>query len=369
MLQMLGVIGADVAVDERLTVEIDSSNLKSLKAPYELVKTMRASFLVLGPMLARYGKAQVSLPGGCAIGARPVDQHLKALSKLGADINISAGYVSASVGKRLRGCKISMDVVTVGGTQNTLMAATLADGVTEIHNAAKEPEISNLAQALSAMGAKIEGAGTSTITVEGVAELGSADVDVMSDRIEAGTFLAAVAATRGTATLHNACPEAMTAEIGVLREAGAQVDVAESEIAIDSGSTTLRSVEVSTAPYPGLPTDMQAQIMALCSVAAGSSRITETVFESRFMHVPELRRLGASITFDGMNTAVVRGVSDLKGAPVMATDLRASSSLVIGGLVARGETIVDRIYHIDRGYESIEEKLQGLGADVQRITD
>jgi len=364
MLGLLSQMGVDVNVEETLCVELGGAAVKNPVAPYELVKTMRAAILVLGPLVARHGHARVSLPGGCAIGQRPVDQHLKGLAALGADIQVEQGYITARA-RRLQGARLVADLVTVTGTENLMMAACLAEGTTVIENAAREPEVVDLATCLVAMGARISGAGTDVITVEGVRELGGASHRIMADRIETGTFLVAAAATGGAVTLRDADPGTLDAVIGKLREAGA-------EIGVDGGTIRLamrgrpQSVNVRTAPYPAFPTDMQAQFMALDAIAIGAGVITETIFENRFMHAQELVRLGADIEISG-NTAIVRGVPRLQGATVMATDLRASASLVIGGLIAEGETLVDRIYHLDRGYEAIEEKLVRLGARIKRV--
>ncbi len=362
-LRLLGRLGAVVERDAG-TVCVDASRVDSVEAPYELVKTMRASILVLGPLLARFGEARVSLPGGCAIGQRPVDQHLKGLQAMGAQIAIEHGYVVARAG-RLRGARIATDMVTVTGTENLMMAATLADGETVIENAAREPEVADLAAALVAMGARIDGAGTDRIVVQGVPRLHGGAHRVMPDRIEAGTFLCAVAAARGEVLLRGAAPRTMDATLEKLREAGAQIDCDDESIRLRMPRRP-RAVDVRTAPYPAFATDMQAQFMAMNCVAEGTSVVTETIFENRFMHVLELQRLGADVVVEG-NTAVVRGVPSLSGARVMATDLRASAGLVIAGLVAEGETIVDRIYHLDRGYERMESRLQALGARVERI--
>ena len=367
MIELLGTIGLDVTVEENMTIEVRTRDIVNLRAPYDLVKTMRASFLVLGPLLAVHGHAEVSLPGGCAIGPRPVDQHLKGLSALGADIRVEEGYVVADAKKGLTGTKIDMDVKTVGGTQNLMMAATLARGETTIHNAACEPEVTELAACLVAMGARIEGAGTDTLTIEGVSSLQGGEFRIMPDRVETGTYLIAAAATHGHLLLRNTCPGHIAAVTKKLQESGVSITMGDDWIRVDAGAHDLTAVDICTEPYPGFPTDMQAQYVALNAISNGTSRITETIFENRFMHVHELARLGADISFDGKTTAVVKGVTGLRGAPVMATDLRASFSLVIGGLVAVGETLVDRIYHIDRGYECIEEKLQSIGADVRRL--
>lgn len=346
------------------TVRLNAKSLTTLTAPYELVKTMRASIVTLGPMLARFGEARVSLPGGCAIGARPVDQHIKGLQTLGAEVVIDHGYVVAKA-KRLKGAHIVTDMVTVTGTENLLMAATLAEGTTVIENAAREPEVVDLANCLIAMGAKIRGAGTPVIEVEGVSELHGATHSVLPDRIETGSFLVAALMTRGDVTVTHAAPHTLDIVLEKLREAGATVQTGDDWIRVSIDKRP-QAVSVRTVPHPGFPTDMQAQFMALDTIAEGTGRITETIFENRFMHVPELQRLGANITVDG-HTAVVTGVEALSGANVMATDLRASASLVIAGLVAKGETIVDRIYHLDRGYDHMEVKLAALGAQIERI--
>jgi UDP-N-acetylglucosamine 1-carboxyvinyltransferase len=364
MLGLLSQMGVDVNVQETMCVELGGARVQNPVAPYELVKTMRASILVLGPLVARHGRARVSLPGGCAIGQRPVDQHLKGLAALGAEIQVEQGYITARA-PRLKGARLVADLVTVTGTENLMMAACLAEGTTVIEHAAREPEVVDLATCLNAMGARISGAGTDVITIEGVRELGGASHRIMADRIETGTFLVAAAATGGAVTLRDADPGTLDAVIGKLREAGA-------EIGVDGGTIRLamrgrpQSVNVRTTPYPGFPTDMQAQFMALDAIASGAGVITETIFENRFMHAQELVRLGADVEISG-NTAIVRGVPRLQGATVMATDLRASASLVIGGLIAEGETLVDRIYHLDRGYEAIEEKLARLGARIKRV--
>ncbi len=349
---------------ESETVRLNAKSLTTLTAPYDLVKTMRASIVTLGPMLARFGEARVSLPGGCAIGARPVDQHIKGLQALGAEVVIDHGYVVAKA-KRLNGAHIVTDMVTVTGTENLLMAATLAEGTTVIENAAREPEVVDLANCLIAMGAKIRGAGTPVIEIEGVSELHGATHSVLPDRIETGSFLVAALMTRGDVTVTHAAPHTLDIVLDKLREAGAHVQTGNDWIRVSIDKRP-QAVSVRTVPHPGFPTDMQAQFMALDTIAEGTGRITETIFENRFMHVPELQRLGANITVDG-HTAVVTGVSELSGANVMATDLRASASLVIAGLVAKGETIVDRIYHLDRGYDHMEVKLATLGAQIERI--
>jgi len=364
-IQLLGRMGVDVTIHEPMEVEVNPTTITEFEAPYDLVKTMRASILVLGPLLAKYGKADVSLPGGCAIGARPVDLHVKGLRALGADVRIDDGYIRARA-DRLKGGHVFFDVVSVTGTENLLMAAVLADGETVLENAAREPEVEDLANFLISMGAQIEGAGTNRIVIQGVTSLHGTNYRVLPDRIEAGTFLVAAAITGGRVRLKRVIPLHLEAIISKLREAGAQITAGEDWVELDMRDRELRSVDLSTDPHPGFPTDMQAQFMALNCVASGTAAITETVFENRFMHVPELQRMGADIGLQG-NTAIVRGVKGLRSAPVMATDLRASASLVIAGLVADGETIVDRIYHIDRGYECIEEKLRQLGADIRRL--
>ncbi len=364
MLELLGHMGMKIAVDERMNVELDASDIHTPEAPYEMVKTMRASILVLGPLLARFGRARVSLPGGCAIGSRPVDLHIKGLQAMGAEIHIEHGYIEARA-ERLKGARIFTDLVTVTGTENLMMAATLADGTTIIENAAREPEVVDLAECLIKMGARIEGAGSDVITIHGVDKLQGATHQVVCDRIEAGTYLVAAAMAGGKVRLANARADLLDAVIEKLREAGADVEYDADSITVERRGP-LKSVNVRTAPHPAFPTDMQAQFMALNTVADGVARVTETIFENRFMHVQEMRRLGAEIEVDG-HTAIVRGMANLDGATVMATDLRASASLVLAGLVARGETTVERIYHIDRGYERIEEKLSALGARIKRV--
>ena len=363
--ELLGRMGVSVTIDERMGVTVDASTIRELIAPYDLVKTMRASILVLGPLIARFGSADVSLPGGCAIGARPVNIHVAGLQQLGADIRIENGYIRARAG-RLRGTRLLLETVTVTGTENLMMAATLAEGTTFIENAAREPEVVDLAHFLNAMGARISGAGTDTIVIEGVARLHGGSYEVLPDRIEAGTYLVAGAITRGRVRARNARPEHLDAVVAKLREAGGQVESGEGWVEVDMRGKRPKSVDLRTAPYPGFPTDMQAQFAALNTVADGVGTITETIFENRFMHMLEMRRLGAEIRLEG-NTAIIRGVPRLTAAPVMATDLRASASLVLAGLVAEGRTQIERIYHIDRGYECIEEKLQGLGAEIRRI--
>lgn len=364
-MELLGHMGVQLVVDERLCIETDTSTIKDFHAPYELVKTMRASILVLGPLLARFGRAEVSLPGGCAIGSRPVNLHIDGLRAMGADIEVEAGYIRAKA-KRLKGARLVMDIVTVTGTENLMMAATLADGITVLENAAREPEVVDLAGCLNKMGARVSGAGTDTITIEGVERLTGEHYDVLPDRIETGTYLVAAAITGGSIRIRDTQPGLVDSVIQKLRESGAEIETGEDWITLDMKGRRPKSVDVHTAPYPAFPTDMQAQFTALNSVAQGVGIITETVFENRFMHVLEMQRMGADIRLEG-NTAICAGVERLTGAPVMATDLRASASLVLAGLVAEGETVVERIYHIDRGYENIEEKLSGLGAQIRRI--
>ncbi len=366
MIALLRRMGVELVVDERLGVEVHGGSLTTHTAPYDLVKTMRASILVLGPMLAHYGKANVSFPGGCAIGSRPVDQHLRGLEAMGAKIAIDEGYIKATVDGRLRGAHVVFDMVTVGGTENVLTAAALADGETIIENAAREPEIIDLGNCLNAMGAKVSGLGTSTLRVEGVERLHGCEYAVMPDRIEAGTYLVAAAATRGSVKVLDVQPEYLTTVTDKLEEAGAKIEIGDDWVALDMEGRRPKSVSIETAPYPGFATDMQAQITALNTIAEGVGHVTETIFENRLIQTHEMNRMGADITIDG-HTAIIRGVDKLRGAPVMARDLRASASLVIAGLVAEGETVVDRIYHIDRGYECIEEKFQSLGADIRRL--
>jgi UDP-N-acetylglucosamine 1-carboxyvinyltransferase len=364
MIELLGRMGVSVTIDEKMRVEIDASTTKDCVAPYELVKTMRASILVLGPLLARFGKADVSLPGGCAIGARPVNIHVAGLQAMGAEIVIDGGYIRARAG-RLKGARLVLETVTVTGTENLMMAATLAKGRTVIENAAREPEVADLAACLTAMGAKITGAGTDTVVVEGRERLDGCEHRVLPDRIETGTFLVAGAITGGRVRVTGSDPAHLDAVIAKLREAGAKVGVGTDWIEVDMTGRP-RAVDIRTAPHPGFPTDMQAQVATLNAVAGGVGTIVETIFENRFMHMLELRRLGADVRIEG-HTAVIHGVPRLSGAPVMATDLRASASLVLAGLVAEGTTDVQRIYHIDRGYEHIEEKMRRLGADIQRM--
>ncbi len=366
-MELLGHMGVQLTVNERMDIEVDARSVNSLYAPYELVRTMRSSILVLGPMLSRFGRADVSLPGGCAIGSRPVNLHIKGLQAMGADIKVENGYIKARV-KRLRGARLVMDIVTVTGTENLMMAATLAEGTTVIENAAREPEVTDLARCLNAMGARISGAGTDTLVIEGVERLAGTEYSVLPDRIETGTYLVAAAITGGHVKLKDTRPDIMDSVLQTLREAGAEISTGEDWIELDMHGQRPQAVNVHTAPYPAFPTDMQAQFTALNAVAEGAGTITETIFENRFMHVQEMQRMGANIRLEG-NTAICKGVKCLTGAPVMATDLRASASLVLAGLVADGETVIDRIYHIDRGYERIEEKLAQLGADIRRIPD
>ena len=365
MIELLGRMGASVTVDERMRIEVDSRTLRETFAPYELVKTMRAAILVLGPLVARHGSADVSLPGGCAIGARPVNIHVAGLQAMGAEVHIENGYIKARAG-RLKGARIVLETVTVTGTENLMMAATLAEGRTILENAAREPEIVDLALFLNSMGARVSGHGTDTIIVDGVESLHGTSYDVLPDRIEAGTYLLAGAITGGRVRARNARPEHLDAVLAKLEEAGAKVVRGDNFIEVDMGGRRPRAVDIRTAPHPGFPTDMQAQFAALNTVADGVGTIVETIFENRFMHMLEMRRMGAEIRLEG-NTAIIKGVPKLTAAPVMATDLRASASLVLAGLVAEGTTDVERIYHIDRGYECIEEKLQGLGAQIRRI--
>ncbi|WP_296250999.1 UDP-N-acetylglucosamine 1-carboxyvinyltransferase [uncultured Stenotrophomonas sp.] len=369
--KLLGELGAKVTVDQGTlsrgsAVVVDPRTVDQHVAPYELVKTMRASILVLGPLLAKFGKAEVSLPGGCAIGSRPVDQHIKGLQALGAEISVENGFIKAHVDGRLKGGRYTFDMVSVTGTENVLMAAVLAEGTSVLENAAMEPEVADLAHCLIALGAKIEGIGTARLVVEGVERLHGGRHAVLPDRIETGTFLVAAAMSGGRVTVRNARPDTMDAVLHKLTEAGAEISTTEDSITLDMHGKRPKSVNITTAPHPAFPTDMQAQFMAMNCVADGVGVITETIFENRFMHVNELLRLGADIQIEG-HTAIVRGVAKLSGAPVMATDLRASACLILAGLVAADETSIDRIYHLDRGYENIEEKLSGLGANVRRI--
>ena len=366
-MELLGRMGVQLLVDEKLNIEVDSTTIKSLYAPYEVEKTMRASVLVLGPLVARFGTAEVSLPGGCAIGTRPVNLHLEGLAAMGADITVKNGYIHASA-KRLKGCRLVLDQVTVTGTENLMMAATLAEGTTLIENAAREPEVVDLANFLNEMGAKVHGAGTDILEIEGVESLSANGLhyNILPDRIETGTYLIAAAMTGGRVKLKNTRPDLLDAVLAKLNEAGAKITCGDSWIELDMGGQRPRSVSLRTAPYPAFPTDMQAQFTAMNTIAEGVGVITETVFENRFMHVQEMRRMGADIKLES-NTAIIQGIKTLTAAPVMATDLRASASLVLAGLVAEGQTVVERIYHIDRGYECIEEKLAQIGAEIRRI--
>jgi len=364
-LSLLGSMGVSTLVDERMNIEVDSSTISKFFAPYEMVKTMRASILVLGPLLTRYGEAIVSLPGGCAIGSRPVNLHLDGLELMGAKIEVESGYIKATA-KKLKGIKIRMESVTVTGTENIMMAATLAKGTTVIENAAREPEVVDLANFLIQMGAEISGVGTDTIEIRGVESLSGCKYEVLPDRIETGTFLVATCLTGGKIKIKNARPKAIESILEKLEQAGAEINTGDDWIELQMNEPRPNSVDVKTAPYPAFPTDMQAQFTALNSIANGTGTITETVFENRFMHVQELQRMGADIRVEG-NIAIIKGVKSLKGAQVMATDLRASASLILAGLVAKGETVVDRIYHIDRGYEYIDEKLSQLGAKIMRV--
>lgn len=366
MIELLGCMGVGVVLDEKMRVEVDASSLHTQTAPYELVKTMRASILVLGPLLSRFGEAQVSFPGGCAIGSRPVDLHLHGLELMGADITIEGGYIKAKVDGRLQGAHIFMDTVSVGATENLMMAASLAEGKTVIENAAREPEIVDLANCLNVLGADVQGAGSDSLTINGVARLKGGSYNIMPDRIETGTYLAAAAATRGKVKLLDTDPRILESVLLKLEEAGAKITTGDDWIELDMEGRRPKPVQLRTAPYPGFPTDMQAQLTAVNAVADGVGTVTETIFENRLIQTHELNRMGAHIVLEG-NTAIVTGVERLTGAPVMASDLRASASLVIAGLVAEGETVVDRIYHIDRGYECIEEKLQQLGANIRRV--
>ncbi len=366
-MELLGRMGVHLVVDEKMNIEVDSSTINSYVAPYELVRTMRASILVLGPLLARFGEAHVSLPGGCAIGTRPVDIHLNGLIKMGADINLEGGFIHAKA-TRLKGCRLVLEQITVTGTENLLMAAALAEGTTIIENAAKEPEVTDLALFLNAMGAKITGIGTDVLVIEGVESLGVDDLhyDILPDRIETGTYLIAAAITGGKVKLKNTRPDILDAVLEKLVEAGAEITSGEDWIALDMHGKKPKAVSLRTAPYPAFPTDMQAQFIALNCIAEGVGIVTETIFENRFMHVQELQRMGADIKLES-NTAICTGAKKLTGAPVMATDLRASASLVVAALAAEGDTLVDRIYHIDRGYDHIEEKLSQLGATIRRV--
>lgn len=366
-MELLGRMGVQLLVDEKMNIEVDSSTINSFEAPYELVRTMRASILVLGPLLARFGEAHVSLPGGCAIGTRPVDIHINGLMKMGADINVSGGYIHAKA-KRLKGCRLVLEQVTVTGTENLMMAAALAEGTTIIENAAREPEVTDLAHFLNKMGANIGGIGSDVLVIEGVEKLGQNHIhyDILPDRIETGTYLVAAAITGGKVKLKNTSPVILDSVLDKLAEAGAEINSGEDWISLDMHGKKPKAVSLRTAPYPAFPTDMQAQFIALNSIAEGVGVITETIFENRFMHVQELQRMGADIKLES-NTAICKGVKNLTAAPVMATDLRASASLVIAALAAEGSTRVDRIYHIDRGYDHIEEKLSQLGAVIRRV--
>ena len=364
-MELLGQMGVQLVVDERMKIHVDPRTTDRFFAPYDLVKTMRASILVLGPLVARYGEAEVSLPGGCAIGSRPVNLHIQGLQALGAEVRVENGYIKARA-KRLKGARIVLDLVTVTGTENLMMAAVLAKGTTVIDNAAQEPEVVDLANCLNSMGAKIGGAGTATIVIEGVERLGGTDYTVLPDRIETGTFLVAAAITGGKIRTRHARPKTLDAVLSKLEDAGAHISTGEDWIELDMRGRRPKAVNITTAPYPAFPTDMQAQFTALNCVAEGVGVITETVFENRFMHALELQRLGADIQLES-NTAIIKGVPSMTGAPMMATDLRASASLVLAGLVAKGDTVIDRIYHIDRGYENIEEKLGSLGARIRRL--
>jgi UDP-N-acetylglucosamine 1-carboxyvinyltransferase len=366
MLNLLGTMGTKFTFDEKTHIEIDTSAVRDFTAPYELVRTMRASILVLGPLLARFGEAIVSLPGGCAIGARPVDLHISAMEALGAEVLIENGYIHAKTKGRLKGTTIVFDMITVTGTENVMMAAVLAEGITTLKNAAREPEVVDLANFLNKLGAKITGAGSDTIYIEGVKNLHGGNYQVLPDRIEAGTYLTAAACTRGKIKLKNIYPTLLESVLMKLDEAGAHIDLGDNWISLDMKGNRPKAVNIKTAPYPAFPTDMQAQLMTLNAVAEGTGTITETIFENRFMHALELQRMGANIKLEG-NTAICTGVEALHGAPVMATDLRASASLVLAGLAAEGDTVIDRIYHIDRGYEGIEEKFRQLGAKIKRI--
>ena len=365
MFELIGSMGADISLDEKMNFKLNTSNLSNLEARYELVKTMRASILVLGSMVAKYGYAKIALPGGCAIGSRPVNYHLNALEKLGAEISLKSGYIEAKA-EKLTGAEIEFEGVTVTGTENLMMAASLAEGVTILTNVAKEPEISDLADFLNSMGAKISGAGTDEIRIEGVEKLSGTSFTIPADRIEAGTYLVAAALTNGKITINKIDPSRMGAIIHTLMEVGAAIDSNEESISLDMTDSKIKPVDIVTAPFPGFPTDMQAQFTVLNCMGKGESHVKETIFENRFMHVQELNRMGTDITING-TTAVINGVKSISGAQVMATDLRASASLILAGLVAKGETIVDRIYHIDRGYERIEEKLSNLGAEIMRL--
>ncbi len=367
MIGLLGCMGVNVVLNEDMSVEVSADGITEYTAPYELVKTMRASIVVLGPLLAHFGEANVSLPGGCAIGSRPVDLHIKGMEALGAQVDVTDGYIRARSNGRLKGARIFFDKTTVLGTENVMMAAVLAEGTTVLENAAKEPEVVDLANCLIAMGAKISGAGTGTITIEGVESLHGCHHNVIPDRIEAGTYLVAGAVAGGRVRIKDVIPEHLESVIVKLREAGAEISMGDDWVEINMNGKQVKAVDITTAPYPAFPTDMQAQFTVMNVVADGVGMITETIFENRFMHISELERMGAKAKIKG-NTVVIEGRQKLKGAPVMATDLRASASLVLAGLIAEGDTLVDRIYHLDRGYECIEEKLAGLGASIRRIS-
>ena len=367
MLELLGSMGVEVMLSDEMEVQVDTSNIKNLNARYELVKTMRASILVLGPLLAKFQQATVALPGGCAIGSRPVNLHIEAMRAMGAEINIEDGNIKASVNGRLQGAKILFEPVSVTATENVIMAASLAEGTTIIENAAREPEVIDLANCMIEMGANIKGAGSDQIIIEGVEQLNGASFSVMPDRVEVGTYLTAVAMTGGRVKIKSAKPEYLSSVISKLELTGAEITLGDDWVEIYMDKSKPKAVSLTTGPYPSFPTDMQAQFVSLNSIAQGNSTVTETVFENRFMHVQEIARMGGNITLKG-NTAVIEGIDRLQGAPVMATDLRASASLVLAGLVAEGATVIDRIYHIDRGYERIEEKLKMLGADIERIS-
>ena len=367
MIELLGSMGLDIMLNDDMEVVVDASTIKNLNARYELVKTMRASILVLGPMLAKHGKADVALPGGCAIGSRPVNLHVDAMRSMGAEIILEEGYIKARSNGRLKGAQIIFDPVSVTATENVIMAASLADGVTTIENAAKEPEVIDLANCLIRMGANIQGAGTDTITIEGVNNLIGCEFSVMPDRVEVATYLTAVAMTGGYIKIKSVIPQYLSAVLNKLRQCGAEINEGTDWISLEMNMARPIPVSLRTGPYPSFPTDMQAQFVALNSIADGNSTVTETIFENRFMHVQEIARMGGEISLQG-NTAIIQGTDFLVGAPVMATDLRASASLVLAGLVAKGSTTIDRIYHIDRGYERIEEKLKLLGADIDRIS-
>jgi UDP-N-acetylglucosamine 1-carboxyvinyltransferase len=368
MLNLLGKLGAEFIFNEKSHIQISTENIKDFTAPYEMVKTMRASILALGPLLARYGEAKVSLPGGCAIGARPVDLHIQAMEALNAKVTLENGYIHAKSSGRLKGAHFVFDIVTVTGTENLMMAACLAEGITVIKNAAREPEIIDLSNFLNTLGAKIKDAGTDTITIEGVKSLHGGEFSILPDRIEAGTYLTACAATRGEIRLKNIQPEILEAVLIKLQEAGGEINTGKDWVTLNMKNNRPKAVSIKTAPYPAFPTDMQAQFMALNTIAEGTSTLIETIFENRFMHALELQRMGANIKLEG-HTAICTGVEKLTGVPVMATDLRASASLVLAGLAAEGETLIDRIYHIDRGYECIEEKFRSLGGRIDRVVE